>query len=245
VKEKLNLYQVDNTIINEAIDRIVVKLHGINKKEGSKTFLCTGVGANVGTTSTAFSIAISLAEAGYKTLFIDCDLRKDPQYKRIDNVKSGTLTGYLSGETDRYNDVIHSTNVDNLSYVAAGNKNENPVRLLCNERIAEYLDGIKRDYDYIIIDTPSIGIANDAEVLIPYVDKYLLVVGMNESTKKQLVDARIQLSEYEDKFIGIIANKMQMYQYKGEIRDFDYFTGNKLIKKKINGLNSRKETDQK
>ena len=107
MKERLDLYPVNNTVINDAIDRIVVKLHGYNKKNGAKTFLCTGAGANGGTTTVALNVAISLADAGWKTIFLDCDLRKDQRFKRIGTEAKTSLTGFLTGEVTDFNNIIY------------------------------------------------------------------------------------------------------------------------------------------
>ena len=83
----LNLYTINNSVLNDAIDKIVVKLHGMNKKDESKMFLLTGVGANGGTTTVGINVAISLAEAGWKTVFVDADLRKDLNNALAETVK--------------------------------------------------------------------------------------------------------------------------------------------------------------
>ncbi len=236
---KLELYAINKAILNDAIDRIVVKLHGINKKEGAKAFLCTGAGANGGTTTVAINIAISLAEAGWKTIFIDCDFRKDQKYKRIDGDAKPTFSDFLTGDVTAYSRVIHKTTVKNLDYVVAGDRNDNPIRLMCNARMESFISSIKEQYDFIIIDTPPIGITNDAEILIPYIDKYMIIACLNETTKKQFVEARIQLGDYEDKYIGVIANRMDIVQYKNSVKDYDYFTQQNLLQKKNIGMSKR------
>ena len=232
MKEKLSIYPVRNSILNDAIDRIVVKLHGQKKKYGSKSFLFTGVGANGGTTTVAINIAIALAEAGWKTVFVDADLRKDQKFKRIVSDDGMTLSGYLSGKVSESSKIVKQTDVGGLDYIIAGDKCENPVRLLSNYKMETLLAELGETYDFIILDTPSVGVCNDAELLIPFVNSYMFVVHMNETKRKQLVDARIALIDYDDKFIGTIANRMELFQYKGMIKDFDYFSNGSLVKKR-------------
>lgn len=231
MKEKLEIYSVKNSILNDAIDRIVVKLHGQKKKSGAKSFLFTGAGANCGTTTVALNTAIALAEAGWKTVFVDSDLRKEQRYKRIAIEEPVTLSGYISGQVSGSSSIIKKTDVENLDYVVAGDKYENPVRLLANYKMESFLTELAGKYDFVIIDTPSVSVCNDAELLIPFVDSYIIVIGMNDTKRKQLIDARIALADYEEKFIGIIANKLDLFQYKGVVRDYDYLTGGALVKK--------------
>lgn len=231
MKEKLNLYQVNNQVLNDAIDKIVVKFHSMNKSEGVKTFLFTGVGANCGTTTVGLNIAISLAEAGWKTVFVDCDLRKEQKYKRIGKEATNTLAKYLSGECSRGEEIINNTSVDNLDYIVAGDKNDKAVRLLCNVNMEKLLSSLKETYDFVIVDTPSISVAKDAEILIPNMDKYLFVSCMNMSTKKQLFDVRLELSDYENKYAGIIINNLEMMQYKSIIKDYNHFSDKEMTMK--------------
>ncbi len=240
MEEIIELYSVDNSILNDAIDRVVVKLHGLKKRSGSKIFLLSGASVNVGITTVAMNMAISLAAAGWKTAFVDCDFRKDQQYKRIEVTGKSSLASFLSGEISEIDKAICSTNKDNLDYIAAGKENNNPVRLLGNAKMGQLIARLKDKYDYVIIDTPSVSIANDAELMMPYVDNYMLVVGMQSTTKKQLVKSRLQLSDYEDKFIGVIANKMGLMQYRFDVGDYNYFSSQKLLDKQHKAIYRKK-----
>ena len=231
MSEKLDIYSVRNSVLNDAIDRIVVKLHGQKKKYGSKSFLFTGAGPDAGTTTVAINLAIALAESGWKTVFVDCDFRKDQRFKRITVSEPTTLSGYLSGKVSGNGSILNKTNVDNLDYIASGDKCESPVRLLSNFKMENLMNDLAEKYDFIILDTPSVGVCNDAELLIPFVNSYMFVIRMNETKRKQLVDARIFLADYEDKYIGVIANRMELFQYKGVVKDFDYFTNGALARK--------------
>ncbi len=109
-KETLELYPINDALLNDAIDRIVVKLHGEKKKNESTIFLTTGVSANCGTTTIAITIAIALAEAGWKTAFVDCDFRKDQKYKRIEQKEATSLSDFLSEDEYDYEKILHHTN---------------------------------------------------------------------------------------------------------------------------------------
>ena len=91
-------------------------------------------------------------------------------------------------------------------------------------------DDFKSSYDFVIYDLPSISIVNDAKVLIPSVDRYVLVGGINISTKKQIFDAKLALVDYANKNGGIIANRMDKYQYRKNVKDYNYFEEKNLRK---------------
>ena len=244
MSEKLEIYPIRNSMLNDAIDRVLVKLHAEKKNNNTNSFLFTGASANGGTTTVAINIAIALAEAGWKTVFVDCDFRKSQKYKRVVEAKGASLSEYLTGLVSDYKSTIKSTNVNNLDYVLSGEKNDNPVRLLCNSHFESFFNYLKSKYDFVILDTPPVSAANDAEILIPLIDKYLFVVCMNDTKKRQLVNSRIQLANYEDKFMGIIVNRVEKIQYKDEFKDYDYFTKNNLQKKQAMGIR-RKAVEEK
>ena len=232
----LQLYHNDSLLMNDAIDRIIVEIYGIKKKCNAKMFLLTGVGSSVGTTSVSINLAIALASSGWKTLFIDCDMRKGTVYKRIGSDESDdiiSLTEYLAPEDEQIqpDDIVNQTTYPLLNFITAGSGKDSPVRLLCNERMEKLISRLKDRYDYIIVDTPSINIVNDAEILVPLMDRYIMVAAINSSTKRQLADAKETLLKYSDKYAGLIINRMDMHQYRKNIKDYDYFGKENLERK--------------
>lgn len=114
---------------------------------------------NEGKSSVAFNLAVSMAESGKKVMFMDCDLRKSVligRYK-IKNAIKG-LTHYLSGLSE-YEEVAYETNVPNLHMIFSGPVPPNPAELLGGNKFKMLLSLLKQNYDYIIIDTPPVGLS--------------------------------------------------------------------------------------
>lgn len=85
------------------------------------------------------------------------DLRKSVligRYKINKAIKG--LTQYLSG-VEQLDDVRYSTNVKNMDLILSGPVPPNPAELLNNEKFTELLETARKEYDYVIIDTPPIG----------------------------------------------------------------------------------------
>ena len=140
------------------------------------------------------------------------------------------LATYLTEDDIDESEIICNTSYENLYYIASGERYNTPVRLLCSDKMEALCTGFKFEYDFIIYDLPSISIVNDAKVLIPSVDKYVLVGGVNISTKKQIFDAKVALLPYGKKNGGIIANRMEKSQYRKNIKDYNYFEEKNLRK---------------
>jgi hypothetical protein len=64
--------------------------------------------------------------------------------------------------------------------------------------------------------------------LVPYVDHFALVSAINRTTKRQIGDARQMLSAYNDRYCGMIVNRMELGQYRRNIKDYDYFHDDNL-----------------
>lgn len=225
MQTKINIYQSESQIVRDAIDKVIVQVYRKKRDFGHKSFLLTGCSAGCGTTYTAINMAVALANAGWKTVLVDCDIRKGMEYKRLNqDVKTG-LSDYLTGKVK---ETIYSTNNEKLDYVPCGNNGESPVRLLATREM-ELLDSeLKEKYDFVIYDFPSVNIVPDAGIMIPVVDDVILVAGMNETTKDQLATAKAKVKETEGKYMGVIANKLELPEYRHYVKDYDYFKSDKL-----------------
>ena len=125
---------------------------------------------NEGKSMVSFNLAISMAETGKKVLFIDADLRKSVligRYKINKAIKG--LTQYLSG-VEQLDDVRYSTNVKNMDLILSGPVPPNPAELLNNEKFTELLETARKEYDYVIIDTPPIGQVIDPAIVAQQTD---------------------------------------------------------------------------
>ena len=225
MQTRINIYQSESQIVRDAIDKVIVQVYRKKRDFGHKSFLLTGCSAGCGTTYTAINMAVALANAGWKTVLVDCDIRKGMEYKRLNqDVKTG-LSDYLTGKV---RETIYSTNNEKLDYVPCGNSGESPVRLLATREM-ELLDSeLKEKYDFVIYDFPSVNIVPDAGIMIPVVDDVILVAGMNETTKDQLAAAKAKVKETEGKYMGVIANKLELPEYRHYVKDYDYFKSDKL-----------------
>ena len=120
--------------------------------EDVKVISMTSCTPNEGKSSVTMNLAMSLAEAGKRVLFVDADMRKSiltGRYK-IKNARMG-LSHYLSGQCP-VDEAVSITNVEKLHMVVAGPVPPNPSELLQSKRFSRFIEEMKKVYDYIIID---------------------------------------------------------------------------------------------
>ena len=91
---------------------------------------------------------------GKKTLLIDADLRKPVLHKMFPNPSIGGLTSFLSGEINQVDDIVYSSDVENLSIVKCGVSPPNPSELLASKAMEEFIEQAKNNFDVILFDIP-------------------------------------------------------------------------------------------
>lgn len=228
--KRLEIYRNDNYVLNDAFDQAVMNLHILKKQNGYKSFLICGCEAGNGTTTVAINLAAALASSGWKTVLIDGDMRKKNRYKRLNENVSEGLSDYLMDRVS-LDQVICETTTENLSYIPCGELIDNPVRLLCSNKMNVARNELADTYDFIIYDMPAINAAMDAKVIAVNVDATILVSAIGDTTKRGLVDAANALTEVKANLIGTIVNKLEMDEYVASNADYDYFQNERYAKK--------------
>ena len=133
------------------------------------------------------NMALTLAMANRRVIWIDADLRKEDksyQYANDNDLENG-LTSYLSGVAS-LDTIIRRGRIDNLFLIKTGIFPPNPGELLVNERMKQLIAELRQQFDYIIIDTPPLGFFSDALELITFVDHTFILIRDNFSKKSAL-----------------------------------------------------------
>ena len=231
--KKLDIYKNDNYILNDAFDQAVMNLHILGKQNGYKSFVICGCEAGDGATTVAINLAAALASSGKKTVLIDGDMRKKNRYKRLNENASEGLSDYLMDRVS-LDKVLYETTTENLVYVPCGELIDNPVRLLCSNKMEQAKEELLQNYDFVIYDMPAVNAAKDAKVMAVNVDATILVTSIGDTSKRGLVDAANALVEVKANLIGTIVNKVDMDQYISYNEDYDYFQNERYAKKSVN-----------
>lgn len=237
--KQIQLYENNDQLLNASIDKIVVEI--INKRpyaEKAQTILLTGCSPLAGTTSTSISLAIALANCRKRTLLVDCDVRKALKYKKLNEETTVGLANYLLDADDgklTVDNVTYSTNIESLYYVPCGIYSENSTRILCSDKMGQFVERIKSDYDCVIFDLPSLAIVPDAQVLFGKVDGIILLAALSETRKKQIKEAKMKLKPFIDKYYGMIVNKIPLDVYRQNVKDYDYYFVDEQGEQYLNG----------
>lgn len=150
----------------------------------SKVILVTSSQPQEGKSFISSNLASSVASVGYKTLLIDCDLRRPTLHIKLKEENSVGLTNYMVKNASA-DDIIRNTVIKNLDFIPAGPVIPNPSELLELGVLDDLIKYLKTKYDYIIIDSTPVGIVADATLLMKYSTKVLMII-RNNFTRKDI-----------------------------------------------------------
>jgi tyrosine-protein kinase Etk/Wzc len=207
----------NRSLIAEQIRGLRTNLSYFLDSEGKSKLLVSSSIPGEGKSFLASNIAIGYALAGKRTVLIESDLRKPNVAKHFKIARRTGLSVYLTGNTGK-DDVIFTTEFENLFVIPSGPIPPNPVELILNGRYQKLIEELGREYDHIIIDCPPIGLVTDAQVIGQWVDAAILVV-RHQYTPKQAVEQLIEKLREDKKFkqMGLVFNGL-----KGGISGYGY-----------------------
>lgn len=171
-----------------------------------KVIALTSCLPNEGKTTIALELGKSLSEIGNKVLILDADLRKSVVVRKYTN-ESGVLglSQFLSGQVTE-EDVLYRTQYNGLDIVFSGQYPPNPVELLGSVTFAEFIEKCKARYDYILIDTPPLGMVIDSAVVASVCDSAIMVVNAGRIRRAQALEVKAQLQKSGVRILGVVLN---------------------------------------
>ena len=131
------------------------------------------------------NIAITYAQAGYKTPIIDGDMRKPTQHYHFETTNYDGLSNLIIGKSD-FDRAIRSTRINNLDLLTSGPIPPNPSELIASVRFENILDKLLGIYDFILIDTPPVISVTDAQVYLRNVEDCVLVIDTEHNNKSEI-----------------------------------------------------------
>jgi tyrosine-protein kinase Etk/Wzc len=191
--------------ISESFRNLRSNISFLTGKSEKKVIMVTSTISGEGKTFIGMNLSSVLAIGGYKTLLIGVDLRKPKIFQDFKLDNSFGLTNYLIGKADK-NSIIQKSGIENLDVITSGPTPPNPSELIMSQSFYELIEEYKNDYDYIILDTPPIGLVADGLDIMKHSDILLYVVRQNVSRKNFLSLVNDIYLNNNESTIGLIFN---------------------------------------
>jgi len=193
-------------------------------EEESSVILVTSSWPMEGKTTNCANLSVAFAQTGARTLLIDCDLRKPRIHKIFKVTTKLGLTNVLRKFCTVEEAVFH-TAYENLDVLSSGHIPPNPGELLGSDEMKELIEGLKKTYKYIIIDTPPVNMVSDAIILSPIISGAALVVRQGITDHKSITEALDKMNFAGVKTLGFVLN--DAIDPQG-----NYYNGSKRYKRK-------------
>ncbi|MBU3159400.1 CpsD/CapB family tyrosine-protein kinase [Clostridium frigoris] len=200
--EYLNL----DSINSKAFSELKANIQLLNADSEKKVIMIASAESSEGRSTTAAYLSLSLAKSGKKTILVDCDLKKPNIHNLFDLTNDKGLVNYLSGDV-LAEKIIKTTRQKNLSILTSGTVILNYAELFVSSRFNEFITSLKKNFDYIIIDTPPINLGADVEALSKYTDGCVLVVKSGKTERESAKKAKEILQKVDANIIGVFLNK--------------------------------------
>lgn len=226
VKKKITLsplyvHEKPKSTISEKFRGIRSNIMFSNAENEIGSLLVTSEKIGSGKSTISANIAVTYAQAGYKTLIIDGDMRKPTQHYIFDLPNNSGLSNLIINKAT-YSDSLKETNVDNLAILTAGPTPPNPSELIASSKFETIFNELSDHYDFIVIDTPPVNTVTDAQVYAQTVKNCVLVIDAEKNNKIEVKKAKDLLNKSDGKLLGAVLNKMPVdknssyYYYYGE-----------------------------
>ncbi len=157
-----------------------------------------------GKTFCALNLAVNYAKAGKKTLLIDLNFRNPILSRGLSLQNIPDLKDYLTDPDCSVEKVTQQhQQIPNLSYIIIKNPESNPHQFLSNKRLDTLITALKYEYDYIVIDSPAIGLVSDYLLIAKHTDINLFITrkGTSKMIHLEELETLIQKGDMKNPFI--------------------------------------------
>lgn len=194
-------------VINEAFRVIRTNIEFMTAKtENGKVIMLTSFNPNSGKTFVASNLITSFAIKKKRAIAVDLDLRKASLSAMVNKPKIG-VSDYLSGVTNNIGDIIiKGSTHDFLDVIPVGTIPPNPTELLFDDRLADLIETLRGQYDYIFLDCPPVEIVADASIVGRHADMTLFLIRAELLDRSLLPDIQKYYDDHRLPQMSIILN---------------------------------------
>ncbi|RKN40682.1 polysaccharide biosynthesis tyrosine autokinase [Micromonospora endolithica] len=202
----------------EAVRKLRTNLRFVDVHEPARVIAVTSALQGEGKTTLSCNLAIALAEAGWRVLLVDADLRR-PKVGDYLGLDAGVgLTDVLVGDVG-VGDVVQRWGDKSLLVLPSGSAPPNPSELLGSKAMADLLLALRESADIVIIDTAPLLAVTDGVVVAVQADGALLVTQQGRTSRSQVAAAARSLHSVSVRLLGCVLNmakvpKGDAYQYE-------------------------------
>jgi succinoglycan biosynthesis transport protein ExoP len=224
----LAVFEKPKSALSESFRAIRSSLQFLYKKSnvaGAKTLMITSSVSGEGKTFCSINIATVFALSEKKTVIVGLDLRKPKLFEEFNLKNTVGVVNYLIKQKS-LDEIVNPTSIPFLDVILSGPIPPNPSELIMSDGMKELIDELKTKYDYIILDTPPVGLVADSLELSQFCDVTLYMVRQNFTKKEMITLLNNRVSRGELHNTSIILNGFENKAKYGGGYGYGYGYGN-------------------
>jgi capsular exopolysaccharide synthesis family protein len=219
--EKVAVHADSPPLAVEQYRRLAALLHHTQSDRGLRTVMVASAVAGEGKTLTAVNVALTLSESyRRRVLLIDADLRRPSVGGRFGLANLDGLSEALLAQEERKLAVVQMS--DTLSVVPAGQPMADPMHVLTSNRMRRIIEEASQAFDWVIIDTPPVGLLTDANLLAAMVQAALVVIDAGRTPYTAVQRAIDAIGR--DRILGVVLNRLDPDASPGGDYYHNYYT---------------------
>lgn len=173
-----------------------------------KVLMVTSVAENEGKSTLAVNIALAMAKKDKRVLLIDADLRRPACWKLLEYPWHGAGTVEVASEKASLQDAMQRSKDSRLCMLLERKGTGMSTDLVGSDGMARLIGQAREQFDFVVVDTPPMSVAPDAECMVELVDAALLVVQQNVVTAGRINSAASSLQGGRSKLLGCVLNNV-------------------------------------
>ncbi|MDD3123518.1 MAG: CpsD/CapB family tyrosine-protein kinase [Candidatus Izemoplasmatales bacterium] len=180
---------------------------------------CTSATPEDGKTTTSINLAAVYAEKGKKVIIVDFDLRRPKIHRAFHQVNDKGFYDYITNDVDFHDLIIHTES--KIDVLMTGKHLSYPHIILGSQKASHLIEELRKEYEYIVIDTPPVLSVTDPLVVSKYVDGVVYVVAYNKTRKDEAKEGLNQLLNNNANVIGAVLANIDVRKTGG----YSYYKG--------------------
>ena len=197
------------SIFKESFRNLRTNLQFLPNTKNRSVIAITSSVSGEGKTTISAEMANIISKNGKKVIVLDVDLRKASVHREFDAKNEYGISNYLTGDKN-LEDIVQPTGVEDVDLITTGPLPPNPSEMINSEKMQELIEILKQSYDYVILDTPPVGLVTDALILMNYVDMTFVIVRAGFTRKEFIKNLDRLAREHSHNHIGMILNGVEV-----------------------------------
>lgn len=186
-----------------------------------KVFAVTSYSKGEGKSTASSNLAISFSKMGKKVLLIDADMRR-PNIHNIFKLNNSAGLSNVVSKMISFEEAVKCDVITDLDVLVAGTIPPNPSELMCSNSFIKMIENLTEEYEYIIIDTPPVGVVADALLLKDLIAGFVVVVREKVTTHRDLSKLLESMKLADTKVLGLVEVGCDISARKGKKKYYYY-----------------------